>query len=429
MLGYLFYSASILGERMSIYLSFFSEGEKKLFSKVINRDKISREIKNIVEQEDGQVMQEEDGSLLVKICPAGSISIRFEDNKIIGDALTSLAGPGFHKAVVDLLDKISSKLRIDIDVEDETTYINERDFKQLQRQHHQWLCSFIYEFINRENIGVKRMYVSWPYEEWVPIDSEGLITQMGIYDKEYCEKIVKEDKLKEFSKNYFPWFDDKKDALYYRGMALYLMWNDFCWVKPRTKEEIALAEMILSFLALARRMDPNIELPLKEWREISYLVGRKDTNVVGAQLPNIRQIGYRRKDIVVSIYNYWELIMPGRMIVKREGDELVVWDADKEIHLSEYLIDEEHPPFILKEIAVETSADSKLVEYVKEGGYHYKGRYRFISDAKSPHGKWILTGQINSSDSIIVVSISWLKDRDTNWAIETFSSVRRKGSE
>lgn len=414
---------------MSIYLSFFSEGKKKFFSKESNKAKISKEIENIIRHEDGQVILEEDDSLLIKICPAGSISVRLEDNKIVGDAQTSIAGPGFHKAVVDLLDKISSRLKIDIDVEDETTYVNERDFRQLQRQHHHWLCSFIYEFINQENIEIKRMYVSWRYEEWVPIDLEGLITPMGIYSKEYCKKIVKEDRLKEFSTNYFPWFNDKKDALYYRGMALYLMWNDFCWVKPRTEEELALAERILSFLAFARRMDPSIKLPLKEWQEISYLIGRKDANIVGPELNNIKQIGYRRKDILVSIFNYWELVLPGRMIVERERDEVIFRDADKEIHLSEYIIDEENPPFLLKEIAVASSSDSKMIDYLKEGRYHYKGRYRFISDKKSARGKWILTGQINSSDSILVISISWLKDSDTNWAVETFSGIRRKGSE
>ncbi len=409
---------------MSIYLSFFSEVKKGIFSREINRGKIKKTIKKIIDSENGEFIEVNEDSYIIKLSPAGAIYLRYEGDQLIGDAQTNIAGPGFHKAIIDLLDKISSELNVDIDVEDETTYANERNFKNLQNQYQQWLKSFITEFVNSYDLEIKYMYVSWPFKDWVPIKKEGLITQMGIYSKEFCEEILNKNKIEEFSENYFPWFNNKKDALYYKGMALYLMWNEFCWVKPRTKEEMDTAEKILSYLAAARSMNKDIPLPIKEWSELANLVGKPNINVSPPELFIPGNIGYRRNNIYVKIIDKWELIIPGRMIFNVEEGEYIFWDEDKEIIISAYIIDEENPPFVLKEIAASSTMDSKIIEYVNDKNYHYKARYRFIPDKKSPPGSWKLTGQVNSPDSIITIKISWVKDSDVDWALKIFDGIK-----
>jgi hypothetical protein len=116
------------------------------------------------------------------------------------------------------------------------------------------------------------------------------------------------------------------------------------------------------------------------------------------------------------------------MLVEAEEEGISICDEDKEIHISGYEVDEEHPPFVLKELSAISSADSKSIDFVDTNNCHYKAKYKFVPDKKFPPGKWVLTGQVMSNDSIIIASINWTKDSDTKWALDTFCGIRKAGA-
>jgi len=151
---------------------------------------------------------------------------------------------------------------------------------------------------------------------------------MGHYRLKYLKEISDNNTVKHFAKDFFIWLNSDKDAQYHRGMALYLMWNEFCWVKPRTDKEKGLCQRILFHLGEARELDADIPLPISAWEEIAELSGMPSDTVRGPNIDTNITIGYRRNDIMMSFPDGWKARLPGRFL-EAEDDGHAFWDMIK----------------------------------------------------------------------------------------------------
>lgn len=102
----------------------------------------------------------------------GLLSLRVEGDVIVGDAVTTPVGPGFHKAVVDLLDQLIHTAGLALQVEDETGYWRDRNFDRLQQEQMAWLQALIRQVSSWEQTTLR---ITWPADGWAPADLTGII--------------------------------------------------------------------------------------------------------------------------------------------------------------------------------------------------------------------------------------------------------------
>jgi hypothetical protein len=224
--------------------------------------------------------------------------------------------------------------------------------------------------------------------------------------------------MDDFAKEYFIWYNATKDSYYYRGVSLYLMWNEFSWVKPRNSDEEDLANKILKYLEMARKEDSNLRLPLKEYEEIAELIGKK-SNLGGPCFEFHTNIGYRRNDIIVPFPGGWEATLPGDFIVEAEEDGYVYWNEKCNFRLSSYNIENEKDAINFFDNPTEGSNNLSY----EINGYKHKAEYQLLAEEDGT-SYWVLQGEILGFNNLAIITITWQDERLTEWAIDAFKKIK-----
>lgn len=327
---------------MSVDISFQGSKKKSFFSRELSCKKFSETLHSIAKHMSAECRVLPENKFELDLCPNGIIEVMFDRGNIEGGTQTSLAGPGFHKATIDFLDTLSIQLSAEFDVEDEARYANRRNFKELQSTYISFLNSLLNTFL-KDYMDKNTAYVAtWLSKKWQPADQEGIITPMGKFTHDDFSFILQNNRLEELATNYFIWYNITRDAWFHRGLALYWMWNDFCWVKPRNQEEAAIAEKILFHLDAAKKIDPSIPLPVEEWQEIVSLTGKNLAITSQNNLKYLTKIGYRRNNIIVQYPRGWEVQLPGNMLAEEEENTEIYWDDLRNFRMNSHAAEDEY---------------------------------------------------------------------------------------
>lgn len=361
------------------------------------------------------VHQDSPTHILLEFCPMGLLRLRVDGDVIVGDAATTPAGPGFHKAVVDLLDELIGTAGLTLDVDDETEYWGHRDFDQLRQEHVAWLQAVI-RHIATWNESTLR--ITWPLDGWSPAGATGIITPMGCFTRDWLRSELERDGLAEFARRFFLWPNPERDALFHRAAALYQMWNECRWVKPRTEAEELVLTGIIDSLMLARQQDPTLPLPLAAWSEVIDLIGGAPADPVkGPDLAIDGPIGYRRGDVVEPFPGGWRVRLPGSFLEEPEQDGgSVYWDTDRNFRLTSYRYEQPGPD--------EADPTDRLLpnptfdETI--GGY----RFQAVTSHEADEGCWVLQGLVRGPGGMAVVTLTWSDPGWADWAAETFRTIQ-----
>jgi len=408
---------------MSIDISFQGKKKKSFFSREISYKKFEQTLHTIARPLNAECHVLSDNKFELELCPTGIIELLFNSGNIEGGAQGNLAGPGFHKATIDFLDTLSTQLSAEFDVEDEARYANRRNFKELQQEYITFLTSLVDSF-TRDEMDIKSTWkISWPLDSWWPAEQEGLFTPMGKYTHEQFKSIIHKHQVESFASNYFIWFNATKDAWFHRGVALYLMWNEFPWTKPRNEEEERIAEKILFHLDAAKKIDPSIPLPVEEWQELASLARKNLVVTSQNNLSFATKIGYLRNDILIPCPDGWVVQLPGSFLLDEDEEGEFYWGDLRKFRMNTHTAEEEYQFIFSEELEKPCTSTEKLITYQVDR-YDYKAKYRFMKDKENPQGKWILHGQIMSLGTMAIVTITWQTDALTEWAIATFKNIQ-----
>lgn len=400
---------------MGLDLTFKGRLKRKIWGNKLSQERLERILQCLAEKfEYGFARDDED--FLVEFCPTGVLNMNLVEGKIKGHARTSVAGPGFHKAVVDFLDVMATRLELDLLVEDDTSYWDHRDFDDLRAQHHSWLKA-VTEYVRSAE--QTNYLISWPIGSWRPFSAKNVATPMGDLTFEELDKLLGlYDGIEEFASEYFIWYNPDRDALFHRGAALYLMWNDFHWVETRMEDEVEMASRILYHLGQARKLDSHIALPLFAWKEVSVLSGLECLRIEGPDFKYPFPIGYRRRDVIISLPGEWQVKLPGSFRSDEEDEGFVYWDVDRNFRLTAYRGAGEE---FVNSLARPDMPGEKSIDH-EAPGLRFKAKYYLCGDNDEPE-YWILRGQILGQDKMCIVTITWLDQKWTDWAIQTFKDV------
>lgn len=257
---------------MSIRIRFSLEPKKKMFSKITwNLQSAEQMIKSLAKDK-GYHCFRVDGFLLVQLCQEGYVWFNWNKCKLQGESQTNIAGPGFHAAVIDFLEKLAIDKKLKLKVEDRTGYFIKRDFLAMRQTYfYQWFKNLI-DLVSGWGESGEYMFC-WPAVFYIPAQQEGkLITHIRSYSRKELNGMIHSGVTVAFAKDFFVWNELEEDAWFYRNSAMVLL-NQSCYFMPskRSAQDLYVNRRIIELLETAYTMDPKMPFPNKTYLKLCYL--------------------------------------------------------------------------------------------------------------------------------------------------------------
>ncbi|MCL2711400.1 MAG: hypothetical protein FWE95_11020 [Planctomycetaceae bacterium] len=255
----------------------------------------------------------------------------WEDGGLRIEAKTNSAGPGYHAYLVDLLDELSVA---PTEIEDETGYYSNRDFRSLQNEMGDWLKGLSKHLLEMPN-DCTNLAISLPVDFCVPDSSEHFTRcPLGYFDRKFFERSQSGEPV---GPEFFLWWNQPQDALFFRNVALRLIWCKINWLSPQTEEEHKIIAATLDCLEQAYTLESCLDYPAAEWIELAQLTGNKSlVQTLYSRYGDSKKacLGYQRGNVRQNVCG-WSFARSGRMHSDYEEDGgLVLWDDNRTIRLS-----------------------------------------------------------------------------------------------
>ncbi|MDR2861873.1 MAG: hypothetical protein LBV07_04940 [Syntrophobacterales bacterium] len=346
----------------------------------------------------------------------------WEEERLCISAKTNSAGPGYHAYLIDLLDGLGIA---PVEVEDETGYYGNRDFVSLQEEMTKWLRGLSEQILKMSAGGkYKNLAVSLSIDCF-PEDSGHLACcPLGYFEREF---FAKAQKGKAGGAEFFIWWNQPQDAMFFKNTALNLIWCENNWLPPETELEHEIIAATLACLEKAYALEPGTDYPAAEWTELARLsrdelLEQKLHSRFGSS--GEARLGYKQGFVTHNIYG-WRVTANGKMHFDREEDgSLVWWDdvrtiratafsvelkegADSESLLQSATRSEENcDPFTLRNPKIAASIQH---DHIEENG--------------EPLFQTRLTAALD--DKLLILSLFYVHAADRDWAIKVSASVAR----
>lgn len=244
-------------------------------------------------------------------------SIDKRSGALVVSAKTNSVGPGYHADLVDWLDRLAQQLNITwgpVDIDDpsdsgdETGYMEQRDYSELQRQMGAWLNAMAKDLC-ADKFGSSGVYVSMAMNAPRLLEPYFAVSPMGFWEWSWFEQFleIKGNAREAMCRQFFPWWNRGKDGLYWRNLGVGLMQNSIQWHAPNSDEEENLYRHTLQCFQTAKRLDAKVSLPTEEITELEKIL--EHCNPLA--MPATQGIGLYRKEIKHRSIGGWTLQLPG----------------------------------------------------------------------------------------------------------------------
>jgi hypothetical protein len=283
-----------------------------------------------------------ESSIWVSILPiADPIQFTVSDTDVSVSFRSSNGGPGYHAAVIELLDDLAITLKMswnwrnsDGECTDETEFALNRDFAQLQAKMADFL-KFLMRWVAQE--GPRSGPICLPLG--LGVDSEGYSCPLGPKDEFWPRTVCEADseELLLEASAFFPWWDRQRNSDFWKAMLLGSLWQNAVWRKPVSRYEQGVIEAVehaVSRLkALSAQLDTSLGSALLEFRN----------SVESDNAPPEAGIGYRRGRVCHYIFRKWSVSLPGWLIEDSPSDDgsvALFYDNARSLRISSYSIDQ-----------------------------------------------------------------------------------------
>ena len=248
--------------------------------------------------------------------------------QIVAEAATAAAGPGYHRFVGRVLERMGQELAI-------SWVQGGADRSEAERAYLGWLGQTLAVARAARAAGKIGIHVGTPGGVRFSFDG-AIATPLGPRDDAWLDRAVADTRI---AIDIAPWWADATDAHYLLGRALCLMWLEVRWRPPALAEEAQLLDEVHRLLSKAFPLDSSLAYPWRAWAEVIGLRGIADPmarQVVAraAALADIApDIGYRRGVVTVS-HEGWRLQIPGSFAERRTPEEWWGGGAGRSITLA-----------------------------------------------------------------------------------------------
>ena len=253
--------------------------------------------------------------------------------RVTASGETGVAGPGYHRFVGRILERLGPELGIDWTDGDGATAFAER--QDVERLYLGWLGPQLARARARVRRGERGVPLGTPPGTRFVTES-ALTTVLGPRDEAWLESAIADPRI---ALEITPWWADATDARYLLNRALVLMWLQVRWRTPAMEGEADLFDEVHRLLSRAYPIDPDLPYPWHAWNQLTALRGVADPMARQAADRATKEpepdppVGYRRDAVRIS-HEGWSLEDPRRVRRAPVGRGVVVWRHRPEHHTS-----------------------------------------------------------------------------------------------
>lgn len=347
---------------------------------------------------------------------------------LVASAKTSTVGPGYHIFVCDMVKKLGETFRLSWD-RDNQDYVDEADYffsgdqQRVFDEMTGWLrglCRCFFDGIFKEEAGDMPTVLCLRIGEAFEADSRA-VTPLGPRDLNWL-KMVSEDGSRGL--DFFAWWKPGLNAEYFLGRALCRMWTEVHWRNPVNEQERETLNYVAGSLETAFKLDPALDYPWAEWAQILDLLERNDaeTDIVRSHSHGLPEIGYRRRNVAVTLPGYWVIKVSGSFSdfeANEEGD-FSAQDPPRTIWFTSYRFDK-NPDKMFADVRQEIlDMRSPLLEE-REG---YIGRAEINEESDEDEKYFVLTSSNVCKKGRSILSVIFAHPEERAWAETVWRSLQ-----
>jgi hypothetical protein len=331
-------------------------------------------------------------------------------------AETVQGGPGYHRFVGRVLERLGRELSIDWDEAAGAFAFAERP--EVETAYLAWLGPTLGQ------VRIARQRSSAGVQIGTPSGTrytfEGAIaTALGPRDDAWLETAIADPRV---ALEIAPWWSDATDGRYLLNRALALMWLQVRWRKPAVEGEAELLDEIHRLLSKAYPIEPDLPYPWHAWAEIIALAGTTDgmTRQVNSRTrlePAGSPIGYRRDPVSIS-HEGWSLEIPGDFAERRTDEEWWGGGAGRSITLAATDTGSMSANAFLAQVAGDLGAEA----LAHQAG-PVVGQARIMTDESSGVAVGVLDGYSAVNGSGAAIRIVFDDAEDWQWALDLWRSL------
>lgn len=347
---------------------------------------------------------------------------------IVCSAKTNSVGPGYHAYLIEMIEKLGKELGIKWSwdlvegeeyYEDETNYYKQRNFDQLQVEMLRWLRALCRSY---DDEGGRQVMVSLPMGFPRMKRDFFAVSAIQIWDKEWFEKVayLEPDDLKWAGKEFFIWWNQEPDALFYKQTGIALLNVDCPWHFPVDDKEKKSLSIIDQCFESARQLDPFIELPEEDWITIKNFLTETETDIPETEY------GYRKHLMTFDLPDNWLIDLPGTMYRDTDENTLVFYDHIRTVRSLAYNIKKEKTDAEYAETFFDNNKNVGAGTETLYSGTDLAGKaivyYTIDKEADSEY--WILQGVKVKDNRFLLSTICYPTAEHKEWAVQTWNSIR-----
>ncbi len=379
-------------------------------------------------------IEEQSETVYVTLYPGTEpVTVSVEDGWIVLDAKTSGAGPGYHAALVDLLDGVGVASKYPLDWRNEDTCVDEtgygahRDFARLQGvmlDHFKSLCRIITD-PKKAHDGL--LHIDWSMDAPRVDGPWAAVSPVGTWTREWFLHASRDENARTAAAEFMIWWNKERDQRDKAKLVATFLWSVCRWRPPIDDREKAFYELVLANADQSGPLLSTYNVSTDDLAEFRLL---SRTEPEEAPVPREGGLGIYRGDAAVSVPGGWWFAAPGYMYqdVEDDGGVLLLWHAGRTIRVSTFSprLPNGKPVSakqLMQDFADESSKTGKAVRS-REG--QLLRQYTIIPPNEDE--EWFcLSGCAAIDGEVALLTIAFEDAGDDGWAAEVFGTVRISG--
>jgi hypothetical protein len=329
---------------------------------------------------------------------------------------TVQGGPGYHRFVGRVLERLGRELSIDWD--EATAGVAFAERPEVEQAYLAWLGPSL------NQVRIARQRSSAGVQIGTPPGTryafEGAIaTVLGPRDDSWLETAIADPRV---AIEVTPWWSDATDSQYLLNRALGLMWLQVRWRKPAVDGEAELLEEVHRLLSKAYPIEPDLPYPWHAWAEVVSYAGAEDGMARQVNARNLLEapvapVGYRRDPVTIS-HEGWALEIPGEYAERRTDEEWWGGGAGRSITLAATDTGDMSAQAFLAQVGGDLGREA----LTHQAG-PVVGRARITSDDSSGVAVGVLDGFSAVNGSGAAIRIVFDDPEDWQWALDLWRSL------
>ncbi len=280
---------------------------------------------------------------VVPICDP--IRFNFQDNRLAVSLRSSNAGPGYHAAVIDMLDKIAQSLSVtwhrvasNGEMLDETGFATGRDFAALQARMAVFLgqlCKTIAFDADDDSDHLRKVTFCLP--QGLGLLPGKVACPLGFAPLKWVSEVqtMEDEDVLDTAAGFFRWWQYGLTQATWAQLLRAQLWQNAEWRPVRSESDRLVLKQIRHSYARATSGGIGLSEDIEQ-AYVQYLACQSDEGP-----PTEEGIGYRKYPVWMQLYQSWAISLPGYLAIADGTVDLVFEHQSLWLGVSSFAVTED----------------------------------------------------------------------------------------